>query len=163
MEYQKISIIILMCLAFGSQGCSTIGNHETTLETSPTSSAIPVLGDMRVRTSDGMGMVYVPAGDFMMGSNYLATAYARKLCRQYYGKDAHAACTAANFGDESPAHFVTLTGFWIDKTEVTNVQYQKCEQANACTPPVDKGSYYHSAYYGDPEHSDYPVTWITRD
>ena len=163
MKNHKISIMILMCMAFGSQGCSTIGDYKTTPATSPTPTASPALGDVWVRTTDGMGMVYVTAGDFLMGSNYLATAYARKLCRQYYGRDAHAACTAANFADESPAHKVTLKSFWIDKTEVTNEQYQKCKQANACTPPVDKGSYYHSDYYGDPEHSDYPVTWITRD
>ena len=162
MKYQKISIIILMCLAFGSPGCATINTHKNPPATPATPTASPALGDMRVRGSDGMSMVYVPAGDFRMGSNYQATAYARKLCRQYYGKDASAACTAANFGDKSPAHAVTLKGFWIDKTEVTNRQYQKCEQANACTLP-EEDPYFHSAHYGDPEYSDHPVTWITRD
>ncbi len=162
MKYQKISIIILMCLAFGSPDCSTIDDHNNSPMTPATPTASPALGDIRVRASDGMFMVYVPEGEFMMGSNYQATAYARKLCRQYYGKDASAACTAANFGDESPAHAVKLKGFWIDKTEVTNRQYQKCEQDSACTPPK-ADSYFHSAHYGDPEYSDHPVTWITRN
>jgi formylglycine-generating enzyme required for sulfatase activity len=43
-------------------------------------------------------MVYVPAGCFMMGSEY--------------GSD-----------DEKPVHEVCLDAFWMDRTEVTNAQY----------------------------------------
>jgi len=162
LKNQKIPIVILVWLILGCPGCSTINGQKNPPVTTSTPTASAALGDLRVRATDGMGMVYVPEGKFMMGSDYQATAYARKLCRQYYGNDASAACTAANFGDESPAHAVTLKGFWIDTTEVTNQQYQKCEQDSACTPP-EADSYYHSAHYEDPEYSDYPVTWITRD
>lgn len=54
------------------------------------------LGDTRVRPIDGMTMVYVPDGEFLMGSE-----------------------------DESPIHRVALDSFWIDQTEVTNAQYVK--------------------------------------
>jgi formylglycine-generating enzyme len=47
---------------------------------------------------DGQGLVLVPGGSFMMGSED--------------GED-----------DERPVHQVTLTGFWIGKCEVTNDQY----------------------------------------
>ncbi len=99
----------------------------------------------------------------MMGSNYVETAYARKLCKDYFGKDALAVCKAESFGNESPAHLVKLAGFWIDQTEVTNGRYQKCEQEKACTPPSDSSSYYRSDYYGNLEYFDFPVIWITRD
>ncbi len=46
----------------------------------------------------GVEMVYVPAGCFMMGSASFAS-------------------------DERPAHEVCLSAFWIDRYEVTNVQY----------------------------------------
>jgi formylglycine-generating enzyme required for sulfatase activity len=37
-------------------------------------------------------------------------------------------------GDEQPAHAVTLKGFWLDRTEVTNARYQDCVQAGKCAP-----------------------------
>jgi formylglycine-generating enzyme required for sulfatase activity len=53
------------------------------------------------RSQDGMLMVFVPAGDFTMGS------------------------PAGEGGDdEVPQHKVTLDSFWIDRTEVTNAQYR---------------------------------------
>ena len=36
--------------------------------------------------------------------------------------------------DEQPAHPVTVTGFWLDKTEVTNGKYLECVDAGACKP-----------------------------
>jgi serine/threonine-protein kinase len=35
-------------------------------------------------------------------------------------------------GDEHPQHTVRLNDFWIDRTEVTNRQYEQCVQAGAC-------------------------------
>jgi formylglycine-generating enzyme required for sulfatase activity len=55
------------------------------------------LGDTLTRRSDGMVMVYVPGGTFEMGS--------------FPGDD--------QFGP----HTVTMDGFWIDQTEVTNAQF----------------------------------------
>ena len=56
------------------------------------------IGSTRVSEKDGMVMVYVPEGKFMMGSND--------------GK-----------ADEKPAHVVRLDAFWIDRTEVTNAMF----------------------------------------
>jgi len=54
-----------------------------------------------------MVMVYVPAGRFLMGSEQ--------------GED-----------DERPAHEVSLDAFWIDQTEVTNAQYDRCVADGEC-------------------------------
>jgi formylglycine-generating enzyme required for sulfatase activity len=62
----------------------------------------PALGATWVRPMDGMVMVYVPGGTFPMGS----------------GEDDPEAVP-----DELPQHMVTLDGFWIDRTEVTNAQF----------------------------------------
>jgi formylglycine-generating enzyme required for sulfatase activity len=72
-----------------------------------------------------MQMVYVPDGEFKMGSDT---------------SDPHA------LEEEFPQHSVTLDAFWIDKTEVTNAQYKKCVQVGQC-----KTSYYSddSEYNGD--------------
>jgi len=54
-------------------------------------------------------MVYVPAGEFQMGST-------------------------DGYDDEKPVHTVALDGFWIDRTEVTNAQYARCVAAGVCRP-----------------------------
>ncbi len=68
-------------------------------------------GATRVSDEDGMVMVYVPAGEFLMGS---------------------ADSDSQAHGNEKPQHKVYLDAFWIDRTEVTNAQYNKCVQAGVC-------------------------------
>ena len=78
----------------------------------------PSLGDTRTRPADGMVMVYVPAGEFTMGSTDDEVEDALTLCNEYSDD-----CKRRWFDDEQPAHAVALDGFWIDKTEVTNAQF----------------------------------------
>jgi serine/threonine-protein kinase len=92
-------------------------------------------GSVQTRTSDGMAMVFVPGGTFRMGSDS--------------GND-----------DEKPVHDVTLDGFWIDRTEVTNAQYARCVAAQQCTSPTDTNSYTRP-YFGNPQFDDYPVIHVT--
>ena len=61
-------------------------------------------------------MVYVPAGEFIMGSD-------------------------EGESDEQPLHTVYLDAFFVDRTEVTNAQYRKCVEAGACSQPYDTGWY----------------------
>jgi formylglycine-generating enzyme required for sulfatase activity len=77
-------------------------------------------------------MVYVPAGSFEMGRTDGA-------------------------GFEQPVHTVTLEGYWIDRTEVTNLQYLHCVAAGACTPPSRSDSLTRDTYYGDRTYANYPV------
>jgi formylglycine-generating enzyme required for sulfatase activity len=67
-----------------------------------------------------MVMVYVPSGEFTMGSTDDEVDYAVALCNEYIG-----GCEREHrmFEDEQPAHTVALDGFWIDRTEVTNAQF----------------------------------------
>ena len=58
------------------------------------------------------GMVYVPGGTFEMGRN-------------------------DGFEEERPAHKVTVPPFFIDRTEVTNAQYQEFVKATGRRPPSD--------------------------
>lgn len=75
----------------------------------PVASPTPTLGigSTRLRPADGMEMIYVPEGEFTMGSDDLEE-------------------------DEKPAHQVYLNAYWIDKTEVTNAMYAKCVADGAC-------------------------------
>jgi len=74
------------------------GGGATSLPPTSPTPAGSSLGDTWTRPADGMVMVYVPAGEFEMGS------------------------TEGN-SDEQPVHTVALDGFWIDQTEVTNDQF----------------------------------------
>jgi formylglycine-generating enzyme required for sulfatase activity len=83
------------------------------------------------------GMVFVPAGNFLMGS-----------------------LEGEGFDNERPQHKVYLDDFWIDQTEVTNLQYQKCVGAGACTPPLKIASDTRDSYYGNNAYTEYPVVYV---
>jgi len=89
--------------------------------------------------------------------------YAIQLCRQVKGSVENGVCQGAPFANEMSAHPVVLDAFWIDRTEVTNGQYQRCVEEKACSPPSDDSSFTRETYFSDPAYSDYPVIWITRD
>jgi serine/threonine-protein kinase len=102
-----------------------------------------------------MAMVYVPAGEFEMGSDVDDVLdLVEERCREVYGD-----CTG--FEEELPAHTVALDGFWIDRTEVTNAQYRRCVEAWDCSPPAGSGSYTHDSYYGNSTYDDYPVIYVS--
>jgi formylglycine-generating enzyme required for sulfatase activity len=126
----------------------------------PTPPPATALGDTQTRRADQMTLVYVPAGQFQMGSDLVEGRYARQLCKQYSGPVAISVCQPAVFANEQPAHSVTLHDFWIDRTEVTNAMYQRCEAAGACAPPEKPSSYARPSYYGNSAYAAYPVIWV---
>lgn len=106
----------------------------------PTSIPAPILGIGSTLVGvDGMTLLYVPSGDFLMGSTY---------------DDVMGAV------DERPQHIVTLDAYWIDQTEVTNAMYAKCVAAGVCREPLDKSSYTRTSYYGNSEFENYPVIYV---
>jgi len=81
----------------------------------PVTPAPPQPGAARVNPKDGAAMVWVPAGEFLMGST-----------------DADNEADT----DEKPQHKVYLDGYWIYKTEVTVAQYRKfCQATGRQMPP----------------------------
>jgi len=87
---------------------------------------------------DGMTLLYVPAGEFTMGSENGAS-------------------------DEKPVHKVILKAFWIDKTEVTNAMYAKCVQEGNCDPPNSITSQTRESYFDNTEFAGYPVVYVSWD
>jgi len=88
-----------------------------------------------IREKDGMEMVYVPAGEFSMGSE-------------------------EGDSDEKPVHVVSLDAYWIDKFEVSNDQYALCVADGTCSRPSSVKSYRRDSYYGNPAYDDYPVVYV---
>ena len=92
------------------------------------------IGSTQVSDMDGMVQVYVPAGEFEMGSTD--------------GED-----------DEEPVHMVYLDAYWIDQTEVTNAMYARCVADGACGEPG--GKYYGDTNYED--HPVVYVSWYDAE
>jgi len=97
-------------------------------------------GSMLVSPTDGMSMIFVPRGEFKMGSE-------------------------TGLSDEQPVHTVFLDAFWLDKTEVTNAIYSKCVQAGKCQEPNSVGTWrdqdISSSYYKDQEYENHPVVFVS--
>lgn len=122
---------------------------ETSLPVQPSFSGTEA-GDVWVRPGDDMEMVHVPDGNFPMGSNSSDIDYAVGLCSMNFND-----CPRATYEDEQPVHSVSLDGFWIDRTEVTNAQYRRCVEAGVCTSVTtcDWGE----PTYTDTSRADHPV------
>ena len=96
----------------------------------------PVLeiGSTRESKIDNMTMVYVPEGEFKMGSEL-------------------------GLADERPVHTVFLNAFWIDQTEITNAMYRKCVQAESCQEPNSTGTWRDqesTAYFANQDYDNHP-------
>lgn len=103
----------------------------------------PAAGTERVSSVDGMTQVYVPDGTFMRGG---------------VDSDAHT--------NEMPATNITMTGFWMDKVEVTNSMYMLCVTAGVCGLPrlgqqTLLSSQTRETYLRNPEYADFPVVYVT--
>src|ERR1044072_7250714 len=98
MKNQSLFLLLLSALLFGAAGCNKGGKSKS------------VIGDGQVRgiapgTRSGMtkpyGMVFVPPGTFHMGPS---------------DEDVNYNFTARN-------KEVSISGFWMDATEITNNEY----------------------------------------
>jgi formylglycine-generating enzyme required for sulfatase activity/serine/threonine protein kinase len=126
------------------KSCESLGGLWTQISQTPMEISTPIIststpvldiGSTTISDKDGMTMVFVPAGEFTMGSGN--------------GEE-----------DEKPVHQVYLDAFWIDQTEVTNAMYAKCVDAGVCKEPTDIISFSRSSYYGNSEFDDYPVLYV---
>ncbi len=99
-----------------------------------TASPAPAIGSTRRRAVDGMILVYVPSGEFNMGT-----------------------MNAGGCPSEYPEHRVFLDAFWLDRTEVTNFMYSLCVHSDACQPPRRTDSSTRPSYFNNPRYAEYPV------
>lgn len=109
-----LSITVLLLLACNLFGSVTITpaadlpvNTEVPVSTNvpvntelPVNTEVPGLGSTRISETDGMTLVFVPGGDFTMGSD------------------------SSIYASERPVHTVFLDPYWIDQTEVTNAMFE---------------------------------------
>lgn len=109
--------LIFFSLIFSACGGAQPAQSTPTNSNLPTdsSTAVPIdlagpqLGSSMVWVDNSI-LVYIPGGEFTMGTN----------------------------GEDNPQHKVSLSKFWIYRTEVTNRMYALCVANGQCTNPQDK-------------------------
>jgi len=91
-------------------------NPNAVVWRTPKPPANPQAGDIWVNPKDGAKMVYVPAGEFLLGTSEAeASAWLKE----------HPSEKRAAFREQQPQCRVSLPSYWIGRTEVTGAQYQK--------------------------------------
>ncbi len=103
---------------------------EPTLVPSPTPQASLSTGDKTTRSLDGAEMVAVPAGSFEMGTSDAEWPAVLATC-----KASGLNCQPSWVSNEQPTHTVTLSAFWIDRTEVTAASFAEFLNARGVNSP----------------------------
>lgn len=126
--------LICFLLIFWTAGCAPATPAVISTPTSlPTNTlSLTKLGATEVSPKDNSVMIYIPGGQFPMGSEDGLT-------------------------DEQPVHTVYLDGFWLDRTEVTNDMYRKCVEAGMCREPYYQ-TYYNDSQFSN--HPVVSVSWV---
>jgi formylglycine-generating enzyme required for sulfatase activity len=114
--------------------------NAPTATMTPTATPEPQMGSRRISPVDGMEQVYVPSGQFIMGST---------------DQDPEAEM------QEKPQHTVFLSGFWIDKTDVTQGMYKRCISSGTCPDVVHDME--QNPNWGVAEYDTHPAVYITWD
>ncbi len=97
----------------------------------PVSLAGPADGS-KMAWLDGGTLVYVPSSQFQMGTGAL----------------------------DAPVHAVSVDGFWMYATKVTNRMYSQCVSIGSCTAPTQEVG---GPVYSNPEFANHPIVGVTWD
>jgi len=81
---------------------------------------------------DGSTLLYIPPSEFKMG----------------------------NEGFDAPERNVSVSGYWIYQTKVTNRMYAQCVAVGSCTAPTQEIG---GPVYSNPEYANHPVVGVTWD
>ena len=166
---KKTITIIILGMIFITSGCQAARNASadpnaasiaastatievpTQIPQTPVPTEIPptpTQANFRISEIDQMEMIFIPAGEFIMGTDDIeAQRILEGNGRQF---------------PEVPSHTVSVDGFWIDKFEVTTGQYLKCVDAGSCEAAAQNNAIFAGAeYYTNPEFEKYPIINVT--
>ena len=124
-----------MTLVFFGAAC---GGGNSVIDRASRVPPCTTIGQTWTSPTDGMTLICVPAGEFLMGA-----ASDDVLARD----------------DEKPQHRVYLDAYWLDRTEVTNAEFAQCMAAGACQPKVydDTDAKTYIPYTIHPDYQGYPA------
>jgi eukaryotic-like serine/threonine-protein kinase len=108
--YRFVSVVLLLSFVVGACGSISTDSAQSRNLTITREANVEEIGRTMIASVDNMTLIYVPAGEFLMGTNTGLT-------------------------DEQPIHKVYLDSYWIDQTEITNAMYSACVEAGKCAKP----------------------------
>ena len=118
---RNLLLLLCGCAAFGA----TYAVVSSCMHSAPATKVLAVVSDVTPVTAPQRalppagpapaGMVWIPGGEFMMGSNDREVSPA-----------------------ERPAHRVRVDGFWMDETDVTNAQFSRFVEATGYITTAEK-------------------------
>lgn len=148
-QLQFFSFLLLFTLA-----CNVLFPKlsSSTKTPDPSINITPVDTQTTISEIDGMALVYVPAGEFIRGVD---ADDALQDCMNYRSN-----CERSWFVNAEPVQSISLDGFWVDQTEVTNRMYSLCVDAGVCMKPKQISSETRTEYFGNPEYDDFPVVYV---
>jgi formylglycine-generating enzyme required for sulfatase activity len=126
--------ILLATQVWGAEITSALGRTGVAFEAGMTPTTLgwgedsqPYPDKFVINPKDGAEMVWVPAGEFQMGSSPEEIEWAFGEAQAAIGDQANREW----FDDEAPAHAVKLTsGFWMYRCEVTNGQFRSFKRSH---------------------------------
>ena len=137
---------ILMALVLFSAACgpsSVLSASTPSITQTSSGNTLPKpgkctsIGQTWTSPKDGVTLVCVPAGEFLMGAS---------------NNDPLAA------DNEKPQHTVYLDAYWIDRTEITNADFAKCLAVGVCQPKVyETTAQSYIPYAVNPAYQEYPA------
>ncbi len=69
--------------------------------------------------------------------------------------------SCAKIDDENPPHNVKISGYWIDRYEVTVAEYTKCINAKKCSKPKFTHANFQAANHGAKGRDKHPINYVT--
>ncbi|MGD8815422.1 MAG: formylglycine-generating enzyme family protein, partial [Anaerolineales bacterium] len=125
---QLYSAVVEPVLQGFSREWVSVSPTETAANKSAQQAITPI--DTKIRSADGMTMVYVPAGEFVMGNPGAQWMWNGNLTDGDLDIQVHT--------DESPQHTVYLDAYWIDQTEVTVEMFRTFVEATGYITSTEK-------------------------
>jgi serine/threonine protein phosphatase PrpC/formylglycine-generating enzyme required for sulfatase activity len=136
---------------------------ESPTATPPDTPTPPVPTETPALAEGPHGSLLIPAGPFVYGIGQDDIDAALELCLEY-AAEPEIDCVADTFADAMPQVTITISAFYMGRTEASNREYIECLDGGACTEPdylpKIEGVRADSARALDP---DLPVAGLTRD
>ena len=99
------------------------------------------LGPVRHLRLEASPIVWLSAGDFVMGADDRELIYAAELCQRSrplpirsLGPQTDGSCAPRRFFAEGPQRLVHTAAYGIDRNEVSHARYRSCVAAGRCSP-----------------------------
>ncbi len=167
MKWQRVVLFLaVLIIVMGGNRLLALDQPTDTAQARGASTPVPTVTANKqwkpqYKTFDGVEMALVPPGCFMMGST---DAQVQDVINQALKKGWPSADARKYFFAEKPRHKVCFTEpFWIDRTEVTQAQFQKFGGKAAKSPgirranrPVDRVTWFEARDFCDKRDARLP-------